>query len=375
MNDRAPGFVAHAFHPGQGNEVATGLILVDRWHFHFQSETVSLDIPLSRLEVREGEGEDERIYFTDAAMPGWEIFTTDASVLDHPILAQATNVREQLSGDASRQELWRRLRLVGYVLGVCAVLTWLGQLAVSAMARSLIARVPPEVEKKFGDEAMAEMRQELVFVEDSNRVANVALLAAPLTSSVGDGKTELHFYIVENDDPNAFALPGGRVVVTTGLLKLVDRPEELLGVMAHELAHVTQRHGLREAAASAGPILIFQIFLGGGGVGGLVTGAADLMVRQGFSQEYELEADDVGWQMLVNANIDPRGMTDALTKLQQFEAAQKDKRDTVPQAFSSHPALDKRIARLEKKWEKLPRKIGFENVSGADFALKAAAGK
>ena len=352
------------------------MIVLDRWHFHFKSEAVSLEIPLSRLEVLEGEGDDERIYFTDAEIPGWEIFTTDASVLEHPILAQAPNIREQLSAVATQRDLWSRLRIVGYVLAACVVLTWLGQLVLSAMARSLIARIPPEIESKFGDEAMEEMRLEMAFVEDTNRVTNVALLAAQLTKSVKAGKAELKLYIIEREDPNAFALPGGHVVVTTGLLKMVDRPEELLGVMAHELAHVTQKHGLREAAASAGPILIFRVFLGGGGgLGGLVTGAADLMVRQGFSQKYELEADEIGWQMLVAANIDPRGMTDALAKLKQFEAAQKDKRDAVPQAFSSHPALEKRIARLEKKWTKLSVKTGFENVSGADFALKAAAGK
>ena len=83
-----------------------------------------------------------------------------------------------------------------------------------------------------------------------------------------------------------------------------------------------------------------------------------LLIQQSFSQEYETEADDVGWQYLVDANIDPRGMTNLFLKLKGYEMSRKLPQLT-PQAFNSHPALDKRIARLEAKWKKLPRKTGF----------------
>jgi predicted Zn-dependent protease len=80
------------------------------------------------------------------------------------------------------------------------------------------------------------------------------------------------------------------------------------------------------------------------------------MVFEGFSQEYETEADDVGWKYLVAANIDPRGMIHTFEKL---KAEEGDMDNLMPQAFASHPALDKRIARLQSKWKKLNRKVGF----------------
>jgi predicted Zn-dependent protease len=164
---------------------------------------------------------------------------------------------------------------------------------------------------------------------------------------------------VDDEFPNAFALPGGHVFVNTGLLKLADRPEEVLGAIAHEVAHVTEKHGFRKAISAAGPILIFRVFLGGGGgLGGVMAEGSDLLVRQSFSQEYETEADDAGWKLLVAANVDPRGLTGMLRKFQGFEVSQKHV-EIMPRAFSSHPALEKRIARLEAKWEKLPRKTGF----------------
>lgn len=152
------------------------------------------------------------------------------------------------------------------------------------------------------------------------------------------------------------------MIVYTGLLELVDRPEQLLGVIAHEAAHVTQKHGFRKALSAAGPFLIFGVFLGGGdGLLNMLSENSGLLIQQSFSQEYETEADDVGWQTLVNANIDPRGMTDLFLKLKGYELSRKFAA-VRPQAFESHPALDKRIARLEAKWRKLPRKAGFREL-------------
>jgi predicted Zn-dependent protease len=173
-----------------------------------------------------------------------------------------------------------------------------------------------------------------------------------------DPGTQWQFHIIENDSPNAFALPGGHILVCTGLLRLAS-PEEVLGTVAHEVAHVTQKHGFRMQVASAGPLLAFQIFLRGRvGALGVLAGGSALLVRQSFSQEYEKEADDAGWQYLVNANINPRAMIDLFRKLETDEAKNKGA-DWFPQAFNSHPELAKRISRLEAKWKKLPRKSGF----------------
>jgi len=160
-------------------------------------------------------------------------------------------------------------------------------------------------------------------------------------------------------DPNAFALPGGHIVVTTGLLRLVERPEQLLGVVSHEVAHVTCKHSFRQMIASAGPFLVFQVFLSGrGGAFAALAGGSAILVHQSFSQEYEKEADDVGWDYLVAANIDPRGMIEVFQKLKATEASERIS-NFIPKAFESHPDMDKRIARLNAKWKKLPRKTGF----------------
>ena len=359
MSSASQSFKASAIHPSLGSEVASGTFFFDDRSLHFQSTAIELEIPLDQLIVESGKGDDDRIFFSDPDQPGLRIISPDTAFLERRAVPQIQRIREQLTADASRRELSRRVKIVLGFLAACVLIAWLGSLATGVMVRSIVAKIPPEFEQEYGDDLLKEMAGEVKFIEDTNRVAQLAVLAAPLLKVLPKTNTEYRFHLVEDEEPNAFALPGGHIIVRTGLLKLADRPEAFLGVLAHEVAHVTQKHGFRKVISSAGPFLICEVFLGGrGGVLGVLGGGSALLVSQSFSQEYEIEADDVGWQYLVAANIDPRGMTDMFRKLKASEG-KEDFRSAVPQAFSSHPALEKRIARLETKWKKLSRRSGF----------------
>src|SRR5271165_3788698 len=104
------------------------------------------------------------------------------------------------------------------------------------MARSLVARVPPEWEKEFGDALMTELSSNVVFVQDAKLLAQVNAVVAPLLAALPTNGVPVQIHVVENEVPNAFALPGGHLIIHTGLLKLAERPEQLAGVVAHELA-------------------------------------------------------------------------------------------------------------------------------------------
>jgi predicted Zn-dependent protease len=210
----------------------------------------------------------------------------------------------------------------------------------------------------MGDAALAELKQEETFISDTKLLAKLDQAVGPLVSALPKTASQYKFYLMQHPLPNAFALPGGHVVVTTGLLEMAARPEELAGVVAHEIAHVTQKHAFREAISSYGPALIFKLFASGGsGLLGMLGGTSELLVSQSFSQEYELEADAVGWQTLVDAHIDPRGLAEMLTKFKALERGMG--REPGLTAFNSHPAVEKRIRRLDDKWRKLKNKSGF----------------
>jgi len=357
LNEINHGFEASLFHPDFGDEEVNGRIFLDRWKLQFRSGSVAEEIPMEVLEV-EFEPGSTRIYFSDPNRPDLKIFTSDQSILKHPALRQSNKIREQMTVVLGRRELTRALRATLYFIAFCVFATWFCSMALGFMVRTIASGVPMEWEEKFGQEEIDKLRKEGALVDDTNQIAQLTELAQPLIKALPENRRNLKFYILDNPFPNAFALPGGYVVVHNGLLQMTETPEELLGVLAHEIAHETQRHVIRHRIAAAGPLVVFGFFMHSrSGAGNLLALGSGLMIYQGFSQDYETEADEVGWSYLVAANIDPRGMISTFQKLRASEDGMHFVH--MPQAFASHPALGKRIALLEKKWKKLGKKTGF----------------
>jgi len=351
LNANTQGFDASLFRPEFGNEVVHGKIFVDRKAVRFVAEGFSEEIPTDLVKVTL-EKDGERVYFTDPRRPDQSIFTPDHSILEHPTTWQSEAIRSQVTVTLGRRELSRRLRITAYFLASCVLLVMIASWSFGAMVRSVAKRIPPSWEQKFGDETLAKVRKRFVFEDDSNRVAQIAAAAAPLIEVLPPDQRNLKFYIVQTEIPNAFALPGGHVAITTGLLDMVDRPEQLLGVLAHEMAHVTQKHFAQKAVTAAGPVAVFGVFLhSDSGLMNVMTIGSGLLVLQGFSKEYETEADEVGWDYLVKARIDPHGMIEMFQKFQSWQSARTVIR--LPEAFESHPDLEKRIANLERREKKL----------------------
>jgi Zn-dependent protease with chaperone function len=358
LREDIPTFVAHASHPGFGEQAVDGRIGFDRWHMHFESEFGTFQIPISQLQIHQAKGKGEPIYFTDPGQPDLWIYTFDTRVLRLRTLLDAAQTRVQLKEMRSAGEAKRNIKITVGILVSCVVIAVVATASVRLMVRALVSRIPPKFEQDLGDKFFAELQQDETFIQDTNLQAKLDLAITPLLASLPTNQIRFQFHIMEMPMANAFALPGGHVVVTTGMMKLVQRPEELAGAVAHEIAHVTQKHMFRQIITSMGPALLFQLFMGGqGGLVGALGAGSQLMMTQSFSQEYELEADAVGWNYLVQAHIDPRGLTDVLRKLKEEE--DKEMAGMGIPAFNSHPATQKRILRLEEKWNKLKQKPDF----------------
>ncbi len=329
--------------------MVNGRVFIDRWKLQFRSESVTEEIPTEALEVEFSE--DDRIYLVNPARPELRIFTTDQSILRHPALKQSGNIQAVVRNTMGQREAKRALKLTGYFILGCVVVTWLCSISVGFMVRAIAARVPMEWERKMGQEEIDKMRREGQLIDDTNRIAQLTELAQPLIQVLPANRRDLKFFIRDDEDPNAFALPGEFVVVHKGLLDMVDTPEQLLGVLAHELAHETQRHVIRHRIAAEGSLAVFGVFIRGKqATGGLLGLGSGILVVQGFSRQYEAEADAVGWKYLVAANINPHGLIESFEKLK----AEEDKMGfghLGTSAFDSHPALSWRIETLDKKME------------------------
>jgi predicted Zn-dependent protease len=360
--EEQPGFEGFASHPELGEEVS-GRIFLDRWRLRFESTAVAVEIPLNqaRLEITSGEdGAPVEVRFGHPEQPEWGVRTTDVSILEDRQLRGQAHTRNQIRIHLAAGDARRRIILTGIALAALALIVSLVTMGTGFMVRRLVARIPPSFEKQIGDEVIAELKTRMMFRADAEALARLDRGVAPLLDALPTNQVQFQFYVMEYPLPNAFALPGGHVVVTSALLNLTDRPEELAGVVAHEISHVTLKHGFRKIISSAGPLIVCKLFLGnGGGLLGHLGESSELLVRQSFSQEYELEADAQGFDYLVAAHIDPRGLSSILRKL-QLEHDRMRVPHTELGAFASHPTTEKRLRRLDSKWKRLSDKSSFK---------------
>jgi predicted Zn-dependent protease len=212
--------------------------------------------------------------------------------------------------------------------------------------------------------------------------AQLQQITDPLVAAIKDNRYPLKFHIVENATLNAFALPGGNVVLHSGLLMAAESPEEIAGVLGHEIAHVTHRHSIRNILSSAGLFLVVQTLLGDvtGVIAVLADNSAFLMTRK-FSRDFEREADNQGWEYLLAANIRPEGMIQFFQRMQEEEARQREKMSEASpvdlgtdslQVLSTHPATQERMDYLRAKWEQLPADRTYRNFDLNYAAFKAS---
>jgi predicted Zn-dependent protease len=228
-----------------------------------------------------------------------------------------------------------------------------------------------EKESALGAQLAAQVGQQAKFIEDPiiteyvNRVGQNLVLHS-------DAKVPFTIKVIDSDDVNAFALPGGFFFVNKGVLLTADNEAELAGVMAHEIAHVAARHGVENARK--GQLLnlatIPLIFLGG--IGGYAAqSAAQILVPVSylsFSRGAENEADMLGAQYMWAAGYDPRALTDFFKKLDNKE---KKKPGTLAKVFRTHPLTSDREAKVTDLVGRFPNKEEYVVTTSEFDRVKA----
>ncbi|HEU4794876.1 MAG TPA: M48 family metallopeptidase [Pyrinomonadaceae bacterium] len=237
-----------------------------------------------------------------------------------------------------------------------------------------------EKEVRQGREAAAEVDRQAKFVDDPviteyiNRVGQNIVLHS-------DAKVPFTIKVIDSDEVNAFALPGGFFYVNKGLLLAADNEAELAGVMAHEIAHVAARHAVENQAKAS---LLEYAALGAsifiGGIPGMIyqntAGIGLLGIFMKFSRGAEEEADKLGVQYMYAAGYDPGAMS---TMFEKLEAKNKKKPGFISRAFATHPAPPDRraaasalAARFPEREEYVISSSEFQRVKGRLLRLSNA---
>lgn len=206
----------------------------------------------------------------------------------------------------------------------------------------------------------AKLVEDPIIVEYINKVGQNLVLHS-------DAKVPFTIKVIDSDEINAFALPGGFFYVNKGLILAADNEAELAGPMSHEIAHVAARHGVEQA--SKGQIVNWGslplIFLGGWG-GFAVRQAASLAIPMGFlkfNRSAEYEADILGVQYLWASGYDPHAMATFFEKLQ---AQEKKKPGTMSRIFSTHPMVGDRIDRVNALISRFPDRSEY-TINTSEF--------
>lgn len=261
---------------------------------------------------------------------------------------------------------------------VCGVIVWL--LAHTTHSGPDQRKAPGEgfnllsekEEIDLGRASAAQVEKEVVLLNDAQTVRFVEHLGQALVGQSQRNNIPYTFKVVNTDDINAFALPGGFIYLHRGVLDRVDREEEVAGVMAHEISHVVARHSAKQASkfmmVGLGMSVLDTLFGHRESAAKNITEIATAFVAQGaflkFSRDAEREADQLGVQNMYDAGFNPRGMMTFFEKLREVQKSEPSK---VEQFFATHPSVNERIENVSKEIGSFPPKRWIQ--VDRDFAL------
>lgn len=237
-----------------------------------------------------------------------------------------------------------------------------GLVALTSGLAAGCATVSPEKERELGRKEAEEVERDVGLVRERRLVEYVEAIGRRLAQGAGRPDITWQWNVADDRDANAFALPGGWVYLTRGLLALANREDEIAGVLAHEMAHVTERHAVRRVGAATPLAILFGVPSGILGMvsptlGGLVGGTGRVLsglALAPYSREQELEADRIGAGLAARAGWDPAALAEFLGTLERAEAL-TGRTATRSSFFATHPSTPDRVASIEALVRTLPR--------------------
>lgn len=234
--------------------------------------------------------------------------------------------------------------VMGLVLLLCAC-------ASSPLGRNQFLLMPEAQMSEMGGEAYQQMKQQKPLSDSSQQTAYVRCVANAITDTLEGDQPAWEVNLFQEDSANAFALPGGKIGVNTGLLKVAETPDQLAAVLGHEVGHVQAQHsnermslqyatqsGMQLLAAIAGQESVQKQ-----GLFALLGLGAEYGIALPFSRKHEAEADIIGLQLMARAGFNPR------ESVQLWKNMAADGGAGPPEFLSTHPANSTRIRGLQER--------------------------
>ncbi|MBX9941120.1 MAG: M48 family metalloprotease [Candidatus Obscuribacterales bacterium] len=245
------------------------------------------------------------------------------------------------------------------VIGTISVFCLVFYFSFALMVDMAVSRVDPEFESKIGDFLAKLHEAENKEVPQKERVERIG---KRLLTALGKTPYRFRFFYDDSEEINAFAYPGGVVVVNEGLLKTAESDDEVAGVVGHEIGHVIHRDTLKAAVRNMGVGAIFMILFGGAGDDKRVLALLN-MAKLGesleglrFGRDQEAKADTFGVDLTIKAGYDPHGLVKFFQKLDSKTEEEHTKIPDALSILSTHPMTKDRIAAINAEIERVQKK-------------------
>jgi beta-barrel assembly-enhancing protease len=349
-------YQCHAFHDSLPGGKASGRISLSQVGVHYQVGGLEGSLPFTQLQFTLGGAGNRLVFIKHPAMADLTLYTSDLSILKNPVVLAHPEAAPQINrARKQRHFAWGVLTGVGLLIIAIPVLLALNMEFFTGIAAR---QVPVSWETKLGESVSAQYRisHKLMPREESDVLLKP--LVDPLVTALQKSPYQYQFTIVNDGTLNAFALPGGFVTIHSGLILKAESAEELLGVLAHEISHVEERHGVRSIVNNAGIYMLASAIFGDvSGLLATVSSAAPMLLSQQYSRRFETDADEKAAKLMGRAHINPEGLPRFFEKMIAEEKAMLDKIEseeartaykTAMVFLSTHPASEERMKHLRE---------------------------
>ena len=268
---------------------------------------------------------------------------------DRSLIAEIAAHAPQLaaSGRNPANLFLRWTGLVAVSMAALMAVLWAG---LPRFAEEVAEIIPTEWETSLGESLVEPAVRQLAMFDTA--VTTAWCTARPghgvleaLTRRLAPAESAYRFrvHVVSLEMVNAFALPGGQIVLTRGFLRFVESPDEVAGVLAHEIGHVVRRHTTSAVIEALGLAFLFGVMLGDPGTAAIGS-AGEILVGLGFRREAEMEADASAIELLERAGMSTRGLADFFDRLDRKMGDMPE----IPHMLSTHPPDESRRERFER---------------------------
>ena len=334
----------------------------------FEADGKAIEMPLTGCAIALGGTGNKQAYITHPKHADTTMQINDFSLFKHPAFDQ------HQAAQKFRQEQSRHNGLLyGGIIVACLIILipfYLIFIERSFLIGKLAQAIPAQYDIKIGD--MVVQADDSNMIQDEAIMAELQIMAAPLIKAAQKEPFTYGLHIAMDDAVNAYAVPGGHIVLNAGLIAKTETPEELLGVIAHEIAHINQRHSMKRMMHGVSSWLFFSM-LGAdpNHVVALFADQAGAFSARSYSRYHEHEADKEGFDALLTAGIDPSGLRGFFQILQQEESTLG--QSQIAGLLSTHPLTEDRMAAMDDVLNQAPMPAkGFLDIPIDYEAFKAS---